>query len=272
MIFEYNVEKLESALQDFYNATGINIVFLSADFVPIVRINEHSSEYCKLIQKSESGLIACHRSDSMLLEKCRLTKQAQMHVCHAGLIDITVPLLFNDMIIGFIILGQMKKDEDFSNINVFTELGVDSAKAKECYNELVHFDDTRIQSIMRLAVMLTKYILLENILKPKTNSSIEMVADYISKNLDKKLSVKQISKAVHCSPSVIYKNFRTYLGCTLGEYITTKRIQKSCQLLRQTTLSIEEISQSVGFSSAAYYSRMFKKAKGITPTKFRCTP
>ncbi len=272
MVFEYNVEKLEKALQDFYNATGINIIFLDADIVPIVKRNERSAEYCKLIQKSESGLIACHRSDSMLLDKCRLTKQAQIHVCHAGLIDIAVPLLYNDVIIGYIILGQMKKDSEFSNIKFFSDLDIDSEKAKECYNGLVYFDDTKIQSIMRLAVMLTKYILLENILKPKTNSSIEMVSDYISANLNKKLSVKQISKAVHCSPSVIYKNFRTCLGCTLGEYITTKRIEKSCQLLLQTTLSIEEISQSVGFSSAAYYSRMFKKAKGITPTKFRCMP
>lgn len=272
MVFEYNTEKLETALLDFYNATGINIIFHDANIVPVIKIQQHSPGYCKLIQESEHGLVSCHRSDRMLLDKCRMTRKAQMHICHAGLIDIAVPLIYNDIIIGYILLGQLRKDKDYSNAKLFSELGIDSKKAEAYYKELVQYDDKRIESIMRLAVMLTRYILLENILKPKVNSSVEFISDYINSNLEKKLNVKDIAKAVHCSPSVIYKNFHTCLGCTLGEYITNKRIEKSCQLLQSTTLSVEEISQAVGFSSAAYYSRMFKKLKGISPSKFRAIP
>ena len=117
--------------------------------------------------------------------------------------------------------------------------------------------------------MLAKYILLENMLKPNMNSSLEKAIDFINKNLDKDLSIQSISQSIHISQSVLYKYFHNYFGCTVGEYINTKRIEKSIELMKNTDLSIEEISQSVGFTSATYYGRIFKNKKGITPLKFR---
>ena len=53
------------------------------------------------------------------------------------------------------------------------------------------------------------------------------------------------------------------------EHLNKKGIEWSEQLLLCTDLSIEEISLAVGFSSASYYSKLFKNEKGISPLKFR---
>lgn len=65
--------------------------------------------------------------------------------------------------------------------------------------------------------------------------------------------------------STTYASF----GCTVSEYVKTKKIEKSIDLLLNDDLSIEEISEKLGFSSASYYSKTFKKIKGISPGKFR---
>lgn len=270
MLINYDIEKLNTALQDFYNSTGVNIQFLTSDFMHLISNQSKHNSYCESIQSTTEGRKCCYSSDEILLKKCKESKKPQMHMCHAGLIDVAVPVLYNDTILGYIILGQMKKEFDFTAVEEnISGLGLDMSQMKEHYSSLSFFDYDKIQSVSNVASMLAKYILLENMLKPNINSNLENVTDFIDKNLDQDLSIQNISRTVHMSKSVLYKYFRNYFGCTVGEYINTKRVEKSVEMLINTDLSIEEISQSVGFTSATYYGRVFSNKKGITPLKFR---
>jgi AraC-like DNA-binding protein len=270
MLINYDIEKLNKALQDFYNSTGVNIQLLTSDFMSLSSNPRNHNNYCKCIQSTAEGKKSCYYSDKKLLEKCKESKQPQMHICHAGLIDVAVPILYNDEILGYIILGQMKKEYDFTAVEKnILDLGLDLSQMREYYSSLSVFDYDKIQSVSSIASMLATYILLENMLKPKINSNLEKAIDFIEKNLEKDLSIQNISKSMHISQSVLYRNFRNYYGCTVGEYINTRRVEKSIEIMKNMDLSIEEISQSVGFASATYYGRVFKSKKGITPLKYR---
>jgi AraC-like DNA-binding protein len=270
MLINYDIEKLNTALQDFYNSTGVNVRFCTSDFKGLSINARAHNNYCQTIQSTTDGERCCWCSDEILLKKCKESKQAQMHICHAGLIDVAVPILYNDTILGYIILGQMKKEVDFAFVEKnISELGLDLSQMKEYYDSLSFFDYDKIQSISNLASMLAKYIILENMLKPNINSRLEEAIEFINKNLDKDLSVQNISQSIHVSQSALYKCFHDHFGCTIGEYINTMRIEKSIKLMKNTDLSIEEISRLVGFKSATYYGRIFKNKKGITPLKFR---
>lgn len=269
MLIDYNVDKLKNTLRDFSNVTGVNIQLLKADFSSF-GFDLLKNEFCLSIQNSNEGRSACHNCDMELLDKCRQTKKAQMHICHAGLIDVAVPILYNDESLGYIILGQMKNQTDFGEIKKRIEkYSVDILKTEEHYEALLYFDYDRIESIAKIAIILTKYIMLENMLKPATGKNIEAVASFIENNLNKNLTVDFISKNVNISKSVIYKIFHEHFNCTLKEYVNNKRIEKSVELLNETDLSMEEISQKTGFSSSAYFASIFKKKKGISPLKFR---
>ncbi len=270
MLINYDIEKLNKALKDFYNSTGVNIKFLTSDFMYLSGNPINHNNYCKCIQSTTKGKKSCYYSDKILLEKCRESKQPQTHICHAGLIDVAVPILYNDAILGYIILGQMKREVDFTAMEKnISGLGLDLSLMREYYSSLSFFDYDKIQSVSNIASMLATYILLENMLKPNINSTLEKAIDFIEKNIDKDLSIQNISNSIHISQSVLYRHFRSYYGCTVGEYINTRRVEKSIELMKNMDLSIEEISQSVGFTSATYYGRVFKSKKGITPLKYR---
>ena len=83
--------------------------------------------------------------------------------------------------------------------------------------------------------------------------------------------MRRIAKHVHLSPSGIYKSIHACYGCTVGDYITGRRILRAQALLAETNRSIEEIALSLGFSSAAYFSRLFKQQKGVSPLQYRKT-
>lgn len=271
MTVNYNAEKLKKALWDFYNATGINIVLLRDDFSYIEDISPRvNNSYCKLIHSNPEGNKTCKASDMALLEKCRITKKPQTHVCPAGLIDIALPIIHKDTILGYILFGAMKSGESFSHVcDYLSGLGLDTNRMSIYFDELYEYNSAKIKSISSIAEMLIKYILLENLLKPFYNEKNASVLEYIEKNLDKPLSIQSISKNSNISKSVLYKYFHASFGCTVSEYINKLRIEKSMDLLTTTDYSIEQISQLCGFSSVSYYGRTFKKLVSKTPFKYR---
>ena len=272
MVVRYNHKKLINTLRDFYSATGINISVLDADFNTIANLEDAHNIYCCYIKSSRNGKRACAHSDNTLLNKCRQSRSPEMHICHAGLLDIAMPVIHNDTIIAYVIMGQMRVATVFRDLAPHIDkLGLSIQALSDIYEKQPCYDKTRTQAIANLAVMLTKYILLENILTPNISKTIDTAEQFINNNLQKELTIQDISKGTNISKNILYKDFHTCYNCTVKEYINNKRIEKSVELLTNTELSIEEISQAIGFSSAAYFSKLFKLQKGIPPLKYRKT-
>lgn len=266
----FDIEKVKALLKDFNIATGIRIDLMDADFSPISYNEYENNNYCNLIQSTSTGKKACLDSDIFMLKKCKESKCTQKRICHAGLVDLAVPIIYEEEILGYLIFGQMRDASGSKNIeNYIQNIGLDTEIALNFYNSLPLFDSVKIESVSNIAVLLVKYILLEDMLKPSFDDNIQRAVNYINKNLDKELSVKSISKNANVSKSVLYKNFHKHFNSTVSEYINSKRIDKSLELLVKTDYTIEEISQKVGFLSVSYYSRTFKKQIGISPLKYR---
>ena len=164
----------------------------------------------------------------------------------------------------------MKENDDFSSVaGHLTNIPVDMELMEHLYEDLPFFDTERINSIANIATMLSKHILLENILKPNNNVVLWQATEYIEKHLGEELSIEQITKQLNVCRSVIYKNFKAKFNCTPGEYIKNKRIEKAKEYLLDSALSVEEISQKVGFSSGAYFSSVFTALVGTSPLNVR---
>lgn len=269
MHINYDKEKLASVLQDFYNATGINVQFFDENLQTYSFSVTHN-RYCGEVHNTDIGKHACRESDATLFDECRRTKETTMHICHAGLVDIAVPILYDDAILGYLILGQMKCDDDFGKVaDYLTVLGLNANIMKDYYLSLPRYDSARIQSISNLATMLARHILLNHMMTPDFSSGTQRAIDYIEENIHLPLSMNEIAAGAGISKSTLYKNFSEVFGCTVGDFVMKKRVEKAEKLLLETELSIEEISQQTGFASAAYFTVIFKKHNGIAPLKFR---
>ena len=271
MIINYDIPKINRCLEDFYNATGINMDLLKEDF-SFVGNKSHweKKRYCTAIQGTCEGKKACLCSDAALLQKTKETKKVEQQLCHAGLLDISIPILYDDVIIGYIIFGQLRTDMDFSFLRDYlVSLGLPEEEMKTYYAEIARVDGDVIQSICNIAELLVKHILLENMLKPGYDDAMQRALRYIGENLSSELSVQAISKNAHLSKSALYRRFQNTFHCTLSEYVNERRIEKAAEFLAGSDLSIEEISRVVGFSSGSYFSKTFKKKKGLSPIQYR---
>ncbi len=273
MLINYDTIKINTALQDFFNATGIYMDMLKADFTSVSnRLNWADNRYCKCVQDTPEGKKACRASDLTLLKRCQAEKTTQIHTCHAGLTDVVVPILHDDTILGYILFGQIKTDTDFSALqNYIASLGLDAAEMQLLYQAIPLYTNEKIQSISSIASMLVKHILLENLLRPDYDESMQKAVSYIHEHLDQELSIRALSRGAGISKSVLYKKFHACFQCTVSQYIHLKRVERAAELLKSGTMSVEEIGRKLGFTSASYFSKIFKKHMGVSPLNYKKT-
>jgi AraC-like DNA-binding protein len=79
----------------------------------------------------------------------------------------------------------------------------------------------------------------------------------------------QLARNLGLSLSGFRKQFRKITGLPPGQYLQQIKINKACELLRQTGLSVGEISIRLGFESIYYFSRIFKQKTGLAPSDYR---
>ena len=163
MIVNYDVKKIDRALSDFHNATGIDMDFLKLDFTPASSRRPTEICYCRAAQGTEAGKLACERSDAALLERCRDSGKNETCICHAGLLNVAIPLFYERTVLGYIIFGRMKPDADHMPDGAYLEkLGLDFEEMQGYYGEIPIIPTEKIESVSNIAIMLAKYILLKN--------------------------------------------------------------------------------------------------------------
>lgn len=82
------------------------------------------------------------------------------------------------------------------------------------------------------------------------------------------LDVTQIAANAGISRSHLYRLFLQHTDMTPNEYLSKYRINKAAELLKNENLSVGEAAYSSGFSDQLYFSRVFRKLKGVPPSKF----
>ena len=93
--------------------------------------------------------------------------------------------------------------------------------------------------------------------------------NYIKQNHNSPITLYDISRAATMSRSHFARTFKSVTGTTPYEYLLSFRIEKACQLLTKTDLSILQISIDCGFCNVTNFNRAFKQKMGESPTAFR---
>lgn len=98
---------------------------------------------------------------------------------------------------------------------------------------------------------------------------VEKAETYIGTNYSYPVTVEDIAAYVGVSRSHLFRSFQNYMGKSPKEYLTEYRIKQACRLLKETDLSVSAIAYSVGFENNLYFSKAFKKQKGVSPSDYR---
>lgn len=138
------------------------------------------------------------------------------------------------------------------------------------YCQLLQLDD-----IYRIRMMSHQRIrevceLISGMRNRNANDLVEQARTYLEENYcDSSISLESAAERIALSPQYLSRIFSNQMGKTYIDYLTDLRIRRAMELLRKTDRSIKEISNDVGYGDPNYFSRIFKKITGKTPSDYR---
>lgn len=99
--------------------------------------------------------------------------------------------------------------------------------------------------------------------------AVQKVMNYVNLNVAEPLTLKSLAAMCFISPSYLSALFKQETGSTLIDYINTQRVNRAAQLLVQNNHTIAAVAEEVGILDVNYFTKIFKKTLGVTPTRYR---
>ena len=98
---------------------------------------------------------------------------------------------------------------------------------------------------------------------------MESARRYFQEHYNEDIQIKDYAKARSMSVSWFLRNFKEFVGQPPAQYLLMLRMNNAISLLETTDFNVAEISAIIGYDNALYFSRLFKKHKGVSPTEYR---
>ncbi len=103
------------------------------------------------------------------------------------------------------------------------------------------------------------------------NEKFREILRYVNQNFTRDLSLQSISAQFNFNANYLSQLFKKTLSTTFTDYVTTLRVAHASELLLATNLSVSEVAERAGYDDYFYFTRVFKKATGMTASGFKAS-
>ncbi|MBB3125472.1 two-component system response regulator YesN [Paenibacillus rhizosphaerae] len=133
----------------------------------------------------------------------------------------------------------------------------------------------KLETMVELRSFVTKYLydicscIQEKRSSSRSSNVIERIQKFINEHFARNLSLAEISASVYLSQTYASLLFKQETDETIYEYLMRVRIEKAKELLRDPRVKFYEVCELVGYTDPSYFSKLFKKITGLTPSAYR---
>ncbi len=257
-------------LKDFHRISGIRIGLFDTDGNEVIAYPKSAEQFCDLIRSTEKGREECLKCDRNAFEHGKKTGEVYIYNCHAGMSEMTVPIMEQGELLGFLMIGQIRTDSGGLRVEEhLTKLGIDSKKLSEMYDEMPIVEIDTLNAYARVLEACAVYAILDKYIRAQQRSRSVQVDGYIVQNLRKQLNIPHLCRVFKVGKTTLCREVKERFGMSVGELIRTRRIEAAQILLQKQEYSIAEISYIVGMDDYNYFSKVFKKHISVSPSVYR---
>lgn len=102
-----------------------------------------------------------------------------------------------------------------------------------------------------------------------TNKEVRSAMLYIQYHYMRKLTLEEIAAVVNLDKSYLCRLFKRETGCSVFQYLNEQRMQRAAELIARGNTYVREVAEAVGIEDPFYFTRIFKKAFGVSPSEYK---
>jgi AraC-like DNA-binding protein len=228
--------------------------------------------YCRMLRETLDLDSNCRSLDQSMMEAAFQKRQMVAYTCHGGMREAVIPLFADGILAGYVMIGQFRSREASSESPYSerwrTEQGDDSLQ--QAFAEVPVFSGEKTGILLEMFRQIIGLILLSHLIYHKDYDLIAPVIERIHQHPEKALSLVAAAKISGRSPSTITRLFRKITGESFKQYQNSFRLQQAAQLLLNCpSRPVSDIATAVGFDDPFYFSRLFHKYIGKSPSEYR---
>ncbi len=255
-------EKLYELLKDFHQLTKLKVSFSKDYDTPILGVPHNICELCCYKQKDRDFYLRCKESDKKAYAIASRSDDTYIYECHYHLTEALQPVVIYRKHVGYFQIGQMLGDRE-----KFIRLNAPDSYEFSLLAELASPTPDTLRSAAAILSCLAKYTVIDRYISLSAQQNLDVVLDYIGEHYRERITVSDLCRIFHYSRPSLFMHFKNELNQGITSYINELRLEKSKTLLQENH-SIKETAGLVGFEDANYFSRIFKKKYGISPSDF----
>lgn len=167
-------------------------------------------------------------------------------------------------------ISELKRYYNFVTGLIYSAISSSDKEKLEVDTDSISFYDiTSIEHFVE--VVKRKILVYVDFMERKESQGniMDEICEYIDQNFTEKLVLSDIAEKFFISYSHLSKMFHETYGVSFQEYLISKRMVYSEQLLQCPTMNLQEISEAVGYNNVFNFSRAFKKYYGVSPTFYK---
>ena len=214
----------------------------------------------------------CLESDLHGFAKALERKGPYRYRCHMGLTETVTPILYDDILVGFMMVGQNLLCEDLDIVRERMEQVEDASLRNALLRELdgMKFtNEAELAAMNNVVEMCVSYLRLKQLIRFKETPTPVLLKNYIATHLAEELDIRVLCKEFNMSKSSLYLLSREALGKGVTAYIREQRMERAKVLLTETKQPISRVAEQVGYADTNYFTKVFRKYAGKTPSDWR---
>ena len=230
--------------------------------------NRRISDYCYILRERLGYRTRCLSLDAHKQHRAKTTGEIQSYVCHGGCNEAIKPVFEGEDLVGYIMIGQAVSQQGIPDyIKHDAEKAGISDELSAAFNMLPHYGKKKMNDIVLLFSELTDLVMLKNLIKQKELGAVKKIMEYMRTN-NHQITLGKAALLTNMSESRLRHKFKEELNLTFSQAKTMIIMEKAVKLMRdEPKLSIQEAAFRLGYSDPLYFSRVFKKHFGCSPSK-----
>ena len=268
------MDRLVELLRDFNAVTGQRLGVYDADANIIIEYPKRHNALCALIRESEEGRRRCRQCDLYGVRESANTGKYVVYRCHAGLLEVCMPIKDDRGIAGYIGFGQVlysdKLDEQLKTVaKNCADIIDDPVEMQSIFPEIRLIDSGYIGSLIHILEACVGYMRLEQMMYSSPGELWDKLNSFIKEHYTEPLSLDELAANFSVSVATLCRCAKQNAGESVGELITSERMKAAARLLTGSDLSISDIASGTGYQDKNYFSRVFRRQLGMTAKEYR---